>query len=524
MKLRLALTLLAVTGASLAAGCGSGPAPSGPASASIPLLRVGLAETISNLDAGNPSSSFGDYVTSLSLELVMQTGPDGKLRPWLAEKVTQPSPFTFAYHLRHGVRFWDGNELTAADVAFSWNYYRRPGSPNAFDYASVKSIQAVDRYTVVVTLTHPDASWPYTPASEFAEIFEEKFFEAHKPTFGQPGVLVMGTGPWEINSFDPTRGIELSANSHWWGGKVPIKHISVRFFSDETNMALALRSGELDLVPQVEDARSFATTSGARLTSVPSCQTGWFSMPTQTAPWSDVHIRRAVAFALDRPDIITVTGFPAVPTYTLIAPSQLGTLGSSAQVNSALRSLPSYPFSLAMARREMAESAYPHGFSMVLDTFNYGSFINVNQVIAAELKKLGINAQIKNIGQSAWFAVASGPDDKRPPIYSTTGACTPDPSFYDTFLGSSNLKPGGFNVADYAPPAVDSLIAAGLATADPAKRLTIYTSLLQRLATDVPYVPLYLQDVTFASTKFTWPAFPGYWRDGVWALGLRPVG
>ncbi len=77
MKLRLALTLLAVTGASLAAGCGSGPAPSGPASASIPLLRVGLAETISNLDPGNPSSSFGDYVTSLSLELVMQTGPDG---------------------------------------------------------------------------------------------------------------------------------------------------------------------------------------------------------------------------------------------------------------------------------------------------------------------------------------------------------------------------------------------------------------------------------------------------------------
>jgi peptide/nickel transport system substrate-binding protein len=63
-----------------------------------------------------------------------------------------------------------------------------------------------------------------------------KFFEAHKSTFGNPGTLIMGTGPWELDSFDPTSGAELAANPSWWGGKVPIQHISVKIFSNETSL------------------------------------------------------------------------------------------------------------------------------------------------------------------------------------------------------------------------------------------------------------------------------------------------
>jgi peptide/nickel transport system substrate-binding protein len=522
---RLMAVLATTTVALLAVGCSSGSPTSSTsgtsAHATIPVLRVGIPETISNLDVTNSNGSFNNEVTSLSLEQVMQLGPDGRPRPWLAERVTQTSPVTYVYYLRHGVTFWDGSELTAADVAFSWNYERRPQAATASFFSSVKNITAAGKYIVVVTLAHPDASWQYTLANSASEVFEEKFYLAHKNTYGEPGTLVMGSGPWKIDSFDPTSGAELSANPHWWGGKVRIQHISFKFFSSETSEALAFRAGELDLAPQVENAHSFATTSGARLVSVPSCQTGFFSMNTQVAPWNDIHVRRAVAYVLNRADIIPATGFPATPSTTLIAPSELKTLGSQAQVASALSSLTSYPYSLAKARTEMAESAYPKGFATTLVTFNYGGFINVNEVIAAELQKIGIRAQIKNIGQNAWFAVATGPDAKRPTLYTTTGDCTPDPSTYDVFLGSNNLQPGQFNVADYAPGAVDKLIASGLATNNPAKRLVIYTKLLQQLATDVPYVPLYVQDVTYASNKFAWPSFDGAWQDRVWALELR---
>ncbi len=98
-----------------------------------------------------------------------------------------------------------------------------------------------------------------------------KFAEAHKGAFGQPGVLVMGTGPWEVDTLDPTTGAELSANPNWWGGKVPIQHISVKFFNNETSEALAFRAGEIDLDDSVTDPRSFAATSGAKLLTARSC-------------------------------------------------------------------------------------------------------------------------------------------------------------------------------------------------------------------------------------------------------------
>jgi peptide/nickel transport system substrate-binding protein len=157
------------------------------------------------------------------------------VEPDLASSVTEPNPVTYVYHLRQGVRFWDGSELTAADVLYSLNYDRSAGSQIAFSFTSVRDITASGRYTVVVTLTHPDASWQYVPAEQTAPVFEMKFAKAHPGTFGQAGTLIMGTGPWEVTSFDATKGAELSANPLWWAGKVPIQHVSFTFFSNATS-------------------------------------------------------------------------------------------------------------------------------------------------------------------------------------------------------------------------------------------------------------------------------------------------
>src|SRR5262245_13150041 len=87
----------------------------------IPLLRVGVTPAISTLDPFNSGSDQG-----LGLETLLKIGSGGSLRPWLAERVTRPGPLVYVYHLRRGVRFWDGNELTATDVANALNYYRDP--------------------------------------------------------------------------------------------------------------------------------------------------------------------------------------------------------------------------------------------------------------------------------------------------------------------------------------------------------------------------------------------------------------
>jgi peptide/nickel transport system substrate-binding protein len=490
---------------------------------------VGLNSPLPTLDP--PKAIGAEWINQLSLETLLRFGPKGNLEPDLATSVTQPNPVTYIYHLRHGVRFWDGSELTAADVAYSLNADRAPGSQLLFSYTSVKSITAASRYSAVVTLTHPDASWQYVPAEQTAVIFEKKFAQAHKTTFGQGGVLVMGSGPWKLDSFDPATGATLSANPHWWGGKVPVQRVTFTFFSNANSEALGMRAGEIDVAPDVLAPKTFASTSGAPMLTVPGCNIDFFGMNVSTPPWNDIHLRRAVAYALDRPDIIAARGGDAAPVSTLIPAQLLQAIASPAQVNTLLGSLNLYPYSLAKARQEMAESAYPHGVSTTILEWNDPTVLNESQALAAELQKIGIHVQIKVLPVNTWDAVQSGPAPKRMAAYAFNGCFSPDPSTYDDLLGSQNTAAGSWNVADYAPQAVDTLLTESLTTTGAAGRFAIYSKLLQRLQDDVPYVALFLEDAGIAlSSKFAEPGF-SFWPSPATSSGypefyldLKPAG
>src|SRR5262249_51085889 len=145
-----------------AAGSGAGPVSRSAARATIPTLRVGLEYSIPTFDASQTILGYQTY--ALYSENLVQSGPDGKLHPWLAQSWSQRNPTTYVYNLRHGVKFWDGNEMRADDVAYSLNYYRQPKSLAAHWFTSVKAAKAEGKYTVLVTLKHPDASWPVQPA------------------------------------------------------------------------------------------------------------------------------------------------------------------------------------------------------------------------------------------------------------------------------------------------------------------------------------------------------------------------
>jgi peptide/nickel transport system substrate-binding protein len=524
MKLRLAVTLTAAAAvAALAVGCTSAaPPPSSTTGATIPLLRIGLPVTEPTLDQTKNYNA--NYVDSLALDTLVKFGPQGQVEPDLASSVTQASPVSYVYHLRHGVRFWDGHLLTAADVAYSLNYDRAAGSNVAFAFTSVKSITATSSDTVTITLARPDASWQFVPAEQNAYVFEMTFAQAHPGGFGKPGVLLMGTGPWQVTSLDPTKGAELSANRHWWGGNVPIQHISFTFYSSESSEALAFRSGEIDLDPYIISPSTFASTSGAKLLSVASCSIAFFSMNTRTPGWDDVHVRRAVAYALYRPDIIAANGGYASPISTLTPPSLLRTVASQPQVDALLKSIPLYAYSIAKARQEMAQSAYPHGFSTTVLVYNDGNTVNVVQVIAAELAKIGIQIHIKPMQDAAWNAVQTGPVPKRSTTFSAGGCFSPDPGTFADFLGSKNLQNGQYNMAGYAPAAVDNLLAQGVATTDPAERFAAYSKLFLRLQTDLPYVGLFVTDTTIAlSSKFTYSRYNQWYWQLPYALSIKPA-
>jgi peptide/nickel transport system substrate-binding protein len=526
-RTRVVVGLIMAAALLATASCGGGAGDGSPGNkgGSIKVLRVGStpASTLNYNKSNLGYRGLGNLV----LEPLLVLDRRGTPQPWLAKSWQRTTPTTYVYHLRQGVKFSDGKELTAEDVAFALNFYRQPGSANASNFpTTLKSISATGKYTVQVTLSEPNVAWAVVPARAQLGIFQKSFYEKNKASFGQPGTGVVGTGPWKLDQFDPTSGAKLTAHSSYWGGSVPIQSITWTFFSSETSAATAFRAKQLDVFFPSEN-RAFASTAGTDLIAAPNVgDYGQFVMNVLTPPWNDVHVRRAVAYALDKQALIQAWGGYAEPTDYFIPSELLTNLGSKAQVDQALAGVPKYPHDLAKAKAEMAQSAYPNGVDVTIGLPNLGSaFRNVPQAIVPQLAKIGIRAKFKEASQEAFIGIVLGSDRKAiPALFTTVGAVSPDPGGAFGFaIGSANASAGNWNVSNWSTGKVDKLISDGFATSDPAKRLGIYAEMNKEFATNVPFVPLFRPQATLAlSSQYAWPSFDGFWRYGKpWALHVR---
>lgn len=507
--------IMAMTGLS---ACSSVSSPSGAGDGGV--LRVGLVGSTSTLDIVD--SQIAPLLTGASLESLVRLKPDGSLEPRLAESVENPSPTEYVYKIRKGVKFWDGQELTADDVAFSLDRYRDPASYTSAKYRTVDTIKATDKYTVTVTLKSPDSNWS-TQASMFSsQIFQKKFYEAHEKDFGNPGTLLMGTGPYETVKLDPTTGAEFKANPTYWDGKVKFKTMDVKFFDNETNAAIALRGKSVDMVPNLANAASFKSTSKAKIVSGTSCSIGFIGMNTQSGPWADVNVRRAVAYALDRSAFVDDVDGRAEAITTFIPPSSLETIASKDEVDSMIKSLPQYPYDLDKAKAELAKSGYPNGFSAELPTTDFSNNVTGSQIFAAQMAKIGIKLTVKNQTIAAWVSGLSAAAKKRPTVYTAGGGCTPTPGYMPSYwLGSSGLVNGGSNLAAYAPEKVDSIIQKASKADTPEAQFAAYTELLTQLGTDVPYLPIMALKASLGiAPGFTWSGYSSPWWNGPWPLDI----
>ena len=172
----------------------------------------------------------------------------------------------------------------------------------------------------------------------------------------------------------------------------------------------------------------------------------------------------------------------------------------------------------------MAQSPYPHGVTVtIVGTHpDNGAQDHRGQVIKADLAKIGINLQLQEVSFNKYISDLTGPRTLGG-TYLTYNVISPDPSsFPAALLGAANIAVGGFNYANYNPSAMNTLLTEGTATLDAAKRLAIYAQMLTTLATDEPYVPLFIQDYNIAlSSKYTLPGYNVYDELGAWILDIR---
>ncbi len=389
----LALLMVSV-GASVMPAAAADPAPAGQVTWAV---HFTLAPRW--LDPAENEGTITPFLVLYAVhDALLKPMPAGPSTPCLAESWTvSPDGLVYEFLLRNGVRFHNGDTMTADDVKFSFERYRGAFAQALKD--KVKEVRVVDARRIQFRLKEP---WPDfitfygTTATSAGWIVPRKYLQA----VGEEGFkkAPVGAGPYRVVSFTPGVEVSLEAFESYWR-KVPrVKRLLFKSLPDETTRAAALKRGDVDIAyflngPIAEEIRR---TQGLKLLAVRSNAVFFLDFRDQwdaASPWRDPRVRLAASVAIDR--------------LTLNAAEQLGFAGMTGNVvpramEFALPIEPD-PYDPARARRLLAEAGHPRGFDGG-DFTIAPPYEGAGEAIANYLAAVGIRMKIRTMERAAFFS------------------------------------------------------------------------------------------------------------------------
>lgn len=322
------------------------------------------------------------------------------IEPDLAEKwTTSPDGKVWTFQLRKGVKFHgDYGELTAQDVVFSIQRAMNPKT-SAFssEFAEVKAVEAVDPYTVKITLTEPVPFFLGRVSNYHAGmIVSKKAAEALGEKFMTNPI---GTGPFMFEEYKSKQYVSCTANKQYFRGAPKIDKIIYRYIPSTSSRELAFRSGEIDLFYGDRDQRWVERMRTNKDTTVDVFGPGehrslHFNMTMK--PFDDIRVRRAIAHAINRDEVVQFLGKDvAEPAWSVVPNRYLG---------QTLEGVPKYDYNPEKAKALLKEAGYPDGFPVKVLITNIESLLKPMQVIQEQLRRVGIKVELEVLEHATWHA------------------------------------------------------------------------------------------------------------------------
>lgn len=427
----------------------------------------------------------------------------GEVTPNLNATFKQPDPLTMVYGLRDGVKFSNGKTMTAADVEWSMRHVLdgAGGAQTAGTVPSIAKVEATGPLEVTVTLKYPDPIARGGLAA-IALIQEKAFGEAHKEDLGTPDAAPVGTGPYQVDEVTPQK-ITLTRNPHHTDGDPVADTLAFVPIAEDNSAQLAMRSDSIQgvAVANVKNSKQWEAIDGAELATLPALYQSYLTLDTRTSPLEDVHVRRAIAYSIDRKGLATsIYGDMGTAPSGALLPATLTEVQPSKQAGEDfLDGLASYSFDLAKAKAELAKSAYPDGFSLDV-SFTSGkpySELTISN-LAENMKQLGVKITAKPVTAAQWSSNLYGHKDLGIQILPWVPS-VPDPAgVIGQFYGKENMTAQHFNLANYSSPEADAAQKILNQSVDKAKRWEAVQTLLRITADEVTYLPLYHVDTVIA--------------------------
>jgi ABC-type transport system substrate-binding protein len=437
---------------------------------------------------------------------------------------------TFTIQLRRGVRFHNGRELTAHDVVWSFERMLSPElySPGAPYYRAIEGceayrqkkaphvsgIRALDSHRLEFHLTKPDQSFVHTLAMRFASPVPKEEVLGRGDDFKRRPV---GTGPFRLVSWD--RGVRLVFERNPLYHIKGLPHVDRVVFEEalkRDTAFLRFRNGEVDIMPRMSPADRIALKTPGWRTSMamaPRADVYALFMNVELAPFDNVHLRRAVAFAIDRQRWARARNFDIRPTGQILPPAIAGYDENLPHLQR---------FDLQRARAEMLLAGYPDGLPepVTLWTTDGPASRIYGELAQADLAKIGIQLRLKPVSFPVYLEETGKPKTAQ----MVAGGWVmdfPDASNFLSLVSSSmKAERDSSNRSFFSHPYLDQLLERAIVERDTRKRAALYREGNDFVADQAPWAIFSNSQGTQAWQPYVkgYRPHPVYWMpiDEVW--------
>ena len=416
-------------------------------------IRAALAMPAGAIDPVTIYDSASYQVLFQIAEYLCVTQPDLTLKPVLAESWSPNGDGSvWAFKLRRGVKFHDGQEMTADDVVATFDRLSDPkGESNALSVfkglLSKGGTRKVDDYTVAFHLDAPNGNFPYAVSIDNynAVILPASYKGDYEKSW-------IGTGPFKMESYKPKASATLVRNDGYWGPKALPDRVELIFYGDLQPRILALQAGEVDLLDgiPIDLSRSLESNPKISILKVKTSAHRQLHMRCDTAPFTDKRVRQALALTLDRNKLVKglSRGLATVGNDSPFAPIFPSTDRTVAQRHQDIRK----------AKELMTAAGQTAGFEAVLTTERYADIPDYAVLFQNFAKLIGVNIKLNIETQDAYYgkAVFGQSDWLDSPLGITDYAHRGVPN---VFLQAPLMSDGAWNAAHFKNSTYDGLVA-----------------------------------------------------------------
>jgi peptide/nickel transport system substrate-binding protein len=512
-----ARALIAVGALTVLAACGSGssgsPSSGGTAGGAVHGGNLVIARTADS-QSMNKTTVFDNesiWIFEQIMEPLYTVTPNGKgVQPWLATSYTvSPDKKTYTFTLRKGVKFSNGKPLTSADVKFSIDEASAAAKGWGYINTAIKSVAAPAPGTVVVNL-----KYPWAPLLADLSLFSNAIIpdnyggETENQFYQHP----VGTGPFKWAYWHKGSALKLVRNPNYWQkGKPYLDSVTWTYVPSDNTRELQLKGGQaqVDEFPAWSTVASLKATSGVTMNLFNSTRTDYLAFNELAKPFQDVHVRRAISYAINRAALVKAVLFGnGKPANSLFPP----------QVPYYQPATKGLQYNLAAAKAEMAKSSVPHGFTTtILVSSGFSDSNTIATILQSELKPLGINLKIQTL--EANTANLNFQNLKYDMTQSYWTMDIPDPDELATFAVDPKSGARSFFTA-YNNPTVVKATHQAQQTLTTTARQALYNTVQSGAAADAFMAFLYYSPYAYATTSsvhgFYVTPLGNYHLENVW--------